>query len=386
MATTRRGALPNTLPTLNPEQLRYYRLAQNGLIVPFAGPEAAASALVGVQAQILPAAALALWNRATGLSAAQVDDLLYTRRTLVKLWGQRNTLHLYASRDWPLLHAARSLNRTWWERQAERDGQAPETRQALIDRVAAALRAQESMGRSDLRGPEWGLEDDDDLLSPWGGIFADLVRLGIACHAGRSHGEGRFAHRERWLPDLAWEPPSAHDANLTIARRFFDAYGPATVQDYVYWRGLPQATARAWLRELEPELTEVVCAEQPMLVRRDHLPRLMATPPEPEAWPVRLLYRFDPYLLAHRDKAWAVPAAHYNQVWRPAGHIEGIVLAHGQATGVWRYDREGRGLAIQVRPFAPLPTYVAAQLPDLAARVAAFFDRPLTDLTVAAPS
>ncbi len=385
MASTRRRAAspPAQLPSISPAQLRYHRLVQNGLLQPFAGPEEAASALVGVQAQILPAAALALWNRTTGLSAAQVDDLLYSQRALVKLWGQRNTLHLYAARDWPLLHAARSLDRTWWEEKAARAGESPEVRRALVERVAAALRERASLGRSDLRAPEWGIEDAD-LLSPWGGIFADLVHLGIACHAGRGDGEGRFAHRERWLPDLVWEPPSAHDANLTVARRFFAAYGPATLQDYIYWRGIRQATARAWLHELEQELVEVAYQEQRLLLLRAHLPRLLASPPEAEAWPVRLLYRFDPYLLAHRDKAWVVAPEHYTQVWRPAGHIEGILLAHGCGAGIWRYERQSRGLVIQVRPFAPLPAYVAQQLPHLAAGVATFFGQPLVDLTVTA--
>ena len=26
------------------------------------------------------------------------------RKSLVRFWGQRNTLHLYAARDWPFLH------------------------------------------------------------------------------------------------------------------------------------------------------------------------------------------------------------------------------------------------------------------------------------------
>ena len=48
---------------------------------------------------------------------------------------------------------------------------------------------------------------------------------------------------------------------------------------------------------------------------------------------MRLLGRFDPLLLAHRDKDWVVPAKYYNRVWRPAGHIEGVVLESGPGRG-----------------------------------------------------
>src|SRR5688572_26768679 len=112
---------------LTTDQIRWQRYQRAGLVKPFDNAPTAATALVGVQAQILPAAALALWNRTPALSHKDFDTLLYQDRTLVKLWGQRGTLHLYTSSDWPLLHGARTINRTWWERQAERDPAAGES-------------------------------------------------------------------------------------------------------------------------------------------------------------------------------------------------------------------------------------------------------------------
>ena len=85
------------------------------------------------------------------------------------------------------------------------------------DRLQAELRGRQTMGRSDLRAGDFGLGADH--LSPWGGVFADLVRRGYACHAGRAS-EGRFVAREVWLPDLAWEPRGYDAANLTALRRY----------------------------------------------------------------------------------------------------------------------------------------------------------------------
>ena len=373
---------------LTPDQIRWQRFTRTGLVDPFADAPTAASALVGVQAQILPAAGLALWNRTPEFSHASFDELLYNTRTLVKLWGQRGTLHLYASDDWPLLHAARSINRTWWERQAERDpehgDEARAARQALVEQVAELLRSKESMGRRDLRAS--GLDLSDELLSPWGGIFADLVRLGHACHFGRSEGEGRFVARERWLPDLAWEPPDAATANRALVQRYLAAYGPATLQDFAYWRGVSAGQARPWFNELAAELAEVEVDGQPAYFPKHALDDALQPAPPAEAWPVRLLYRFDMYLLAHRNKDWVVPPAHYKAVFRPAGHIEGIVVVRGQAAGTWRYDRKGSSLIITVNPFKRLPKYVLKQIERRAKQVAAFFNLPLADLIINAPA
>ncbi len=366
--------------SLTPEQVRWRRLQSGGLVQPFADAPEAAAALVGVQAQIQPAAALALWNRTRGLDHARFDDLLNTTRSLVKLWGQRGTLHLYASQDWPLLHAACSINQTWWERRMAGDDAKAEEHSRMVEAVAELLRTCESFGRRDLRAS--GLPLSDEMLSPWGGIFADLVRRGYACHAPRSQGEGRVVARERWLPDLAWELHDPTEANRIIARRYFAAYGPATLRDFADWRSAYMGQARQWVADLADELVEVEVAGQPAgLLLRRHAEAAQATPPSAEAWPIHMLYRFEPYLLAHRDKDWVVPQAYYKAVWRPAGHIEGIVMDHGQAVATWRYVRKGRGLDIQVNPFGRLPRGVKQVVTKRAGQIAAFFGLTLNDLT-----
>jgi hypothetical protein len=95
-----------------------------------------------------------------------------------------------------------------------------------------------------------------------------------------------------------------------------------------------------------------------------------------------MLYRFDPLLLAHKAKEWVVEPAHYNRIWRPAGHIEGIVLAHGKAVATWRYDRQGAGLTITVAPFNRLPNYVTKAIHKTAPQIANFFGLPLVEVRI----
>jgi hypothetical protein len=223
---------------------------------------------------------------------------------------------------------------------------------------------------------------DEESLSPWGGIFAELVRLGYACHYGRSEGEGRFVARERWLPDLKWEPPDPVTANVTVVQRYLAAYGPSTMQDFAYWRGIAAGQVRDWFKALMQELVEVEVEGQTAFLPKSAMDEAQLPPPAPEAWPVRMLYRFDPYLLAHRSKDWVVPPPHYKTVFRPAGHIEGIVVVRGQAAGTWRYDRKGGGLIITVYPYKPLPKYVMKQVEKQAKEIAKFFHLPLNDLVI----
>ena len=140
---------------------------------------------------------------------------------------------------------------------------------------------------------------------------------------------------------------------------------------------------RHWAEQVGDALIEIDVDGETMLLRREDLDELRQTPPPAEEWPVRLLYRFEPYMLGYRDRDRVIDPKFGKAVFRPAGHIEGIVLAHGRGVGVWRYTRKASGLAINVSYFRRLPAYVRRRLKPLAKDVAAFFDLPLTDLTIA---
>ena len=371
------------------QQIRWFRLRRSGLVEPFVSPETAAQSLAGVQVQILTAAMLALWNR-TSVGASTADEVaakLFEKKSLLRLWGQRHTLHLYDTTDWPLIHAAHVHRRTWWERDAEHD---PEVEIAQfregVKRAGELLRQRGTLSRKGLRAADIPLPEA--LLSPWGGVFAELVRIGEACHARWDGGEARYAHREHWLPQLIWQPPSAEEAHLELARRYFRCYGPATVGDLAYWRGGATKEARRWMEALGTELAEVE-AETPagprkMLMLAADLRTAAETPPEREIWPVRMLGRFDPLLLAHREKDWIVPVAAYGRVWRPAGHIEGVVLEYGRAVATWRYDRIGAAqLSIRVFPFRPpLPSHVRQEVRRQSEGVARFFGLRLAAIRI----
>jgi hypothetical protein len=113
------------------------------------------------------------------------------------------------------------------------------------------------------------------------------------------------------------------------------------------------------------------------------VPELSVAPPAAGRWPVKLLHRFDPLLLATRDKSLLVDEVHYKKVWRPAAHVEPVLLVHGRIAGVWRYDRKAGSLKIQLSPFAPLSKTVHSAAKRQAANVAAFLNLPLTEFAVA---
>ena len=185
------------------------------------------------------------------------------------------------------------------------------------------------------------------------------------------------------LPDLEWSLPTIGRANVELARRYLHTFGPSTVQDYSYWRGITlkkASEAIAVLGNKVVEVVEVSCGGVgELLILREDLAMLLEEPPPKQHWPVRMLYRFDPLLFGHRDKSWLIDMKHYDKVWITAGHINGTILVGGKIQGTWRYIRKGNGpgkgrrLEIEVRPFRKFGQRLRRGVEREARGVAEFF-------------
>ena len=360
-------------------QASWFRLRRSGLVEPYRSPSIAAGKLAGIQAQIHTAAGLALWNRVPSLTLDRFEMLLARRRTMVKLWGQRNTLHLYRTADWPLFAAAFRSKLTWLERALARSGDDDGPYHHMLREIDRRLSAGGTITRRDMNAMK--IAPDSQWLT-WGGVIMRLVRDGAVCHACGSGSETRFVHRKHWLPGLDWNPPEPKVAQREIVRRYLSAYGPATDRDLGFWLGLTMPEARAWIGYAEEDLVDVVVDGEVRIALRRDLTRLSEDPPSSAGWPVRLLFRFDPLLLGLKHKDWIVSPEHYKKVWRPAGHIEGVLLVREGVRGTWRYDRAASGLTVTMRPFSALPRGVLGTLRRQAAGVAEFFGLPLATVVV----
>ena len=238
-----------------------------------------------------------------------------------------------------------------------------------------------------------------------------LVREGVACHGAEQGGKSGFVHRENWLPGRDWSPPPAHEAMPELAVRFLSTYGPAQPSDLAYWYDTTVAEAKGWIESagsrcstLEVEGRTLCCAAKDLDTLTNEPPagsrcstlevegRTLCCaakdldtltnepPPPPSRWPVRLLGRWDPMLLALKDKSWLIDNAHKKKVWRPGGNVEATLLIHGRIAGTWRYDRRSKGLRISLSPFAPLTRGATRAVERQAKAVAKFFGLELAAL------
>jgi hypothetical protein len=273
------------------ERLRRARLAAQRLTPATACSSAdeAARAVIGIQAQDLRAAALALRSRVPGLTRGAVRAA-----PLLRTWTVRGTVHLIAASDRPWLFAAR----------LERVGIVEEVnamRGDVVELCAERPRDRASLLRALVERGHPSLEQGPiNTFVPWlstqGLIVTDID--------GRLH---------------AADPPPAvdHDDALAIlGARYRAGYGPCDATDLAKWSSLPITQAR---RALDAAGQQDDTDAWPS----DHPPACL------------MLAAFDTLMLGHRTREPFVSAAHDHHVLKGGGMLKPVVLHVGEAVGTW---------------------------------------------------
>jgi Winged helix DNA-binding domain len=332
------------------ELLRRLRLAAQGLTPGTTGADAAAATriVVGVQAQDVRAAGLALRSRVPGLRQQDV-----TSSGLVRTWTMRGTVHLHDPDDLPWLDAVFGpRNRTRFETALrQRGGYATAT--AMLDDLLTLL-TERPLDRASLlselagRGhPALGPRSVN-VLMPWAAVQGLVAGLP----------DGRYR---------AASPPPALDADAalaTLAGRYLAGYGPASATDLAWWSGLPLGTARRALAAVQ--YTETVGD----LVA---LPGTFEVAP-PAAPAALLLAAFDTAMLGYRSREPLVAAAHDRHVLPGGGMLRPVLLIGGQAVATWGAPIRAGRPAVVVEWFGdPAPS---AELDAEMRRVAEFLAQP----------
>jgi Winged helix DNA-binding domain len=316
---------------------------------------AVAHELCGVQAQVQLSAELQLAARVDGLGQVDVRDALWSRRTLVKAWTVRGTLHLHPSSELALWHAARRAVTpdarheglgAWHDPDG---GVHPPLDGEEVQAVRAAV-WDVLDGRCMLRS-----ELADEVVKRLGPAPRERLRSGFAffmdelCQGPPSGSKVTFVRPDQWI--AGWRPLDEGEALREACRRFLHAYGPARPGDFSEWFGpgaLKVSAARALFDSLGSEIEAVEVDGGPAFVLAGDTSFTELRPS------IRLLPEYDAYIMGSRERERLVPKPVRDLIARhKRGRYEGpagvrFVLVDGLAAGLWERTRRGKRIDVQI--------------------------------------
>lgn len=303
----------------------------------------------GLQAQVLAAAEIGLGLRLDGVSVAEVRTGLWERRSIVKTYGPRGTLHLLPARELPMWMAAL--------RAIQADGAAMGREPEWIDAASAAEFA--AATRDALDGRQLTREElakavaarvgawaHERLMSPWGDLLAPAALSGTLCFGPYRGAKVTFVRADQWIG--GWAEVDGREALDEVARRFLRAYGPSSAAEFGRWVGAAPAMADQVFERLAPELAAVDIEGTAALGLADDL----AVGVEPARDVVRLLPQYDAFVLGSRPRERLIATAVNERIRGYArGRFEGAValstiLLDGQLIGIWSRKTRARHLDV----------------------------------------
>jgi uncharacterized protein YcaQ len=372
--------MPKAASQIRIEAIASFRLRRHHLLYDASQHQDAVTIcrnMCGVQAQIMSAARLQLWTRNHAITRAEIDDALWTTRTLVKTSLMRQTLHLVPTDEFALyISALRPSRFAQAMRVMDRCGITREESAALIPLIMETLSAG-PLSRPAIAAairPKASKQVRFWMENSW-----SLVRLpvaeGLICY-GRGEGNAIvFIRTDHWLPKLKLKLMSATEAQCALLRKYLRAYGPATLHDFAHWAGLPIQEVKPLRALLESELVEIPIGKKTSLLLREDLAVLNSKSAAKTS--IRLLPNFDAYLLAHREKDHLLSAQHYKRVYRNQAWISPVVLINGAIAGVWSHKLHGKHLHVQIEPFAKLNKIERTGIEREAEHLALYFESDL---------
>ena len=311
-----------------------------------------------VQAQDAPAAALSIWARSDGLTAGDVARAQAQEHSIVRTWLMRGTLHLTAAEDlgWLLPLLGPRFIRTTRRRYAELGLDGAVRRESLVA-IREILSEGVPMLRAELaaRLAERGFPTEGQAAYA---LMHHAGLSGLLCFGPDREGQETFVLLEGWTQVGEAMPES--EALAELARRYLRAYAPAAPQDLAAWSGLPIPQARAAFEAIGDQLVEVEFAREPLRILQGQAGWLE------EAFAgevnLRLLPRFDTYLMGYRDRALSVPERYARRIHPGGGILHPAVLVDGLAAGRWKTARKKARLDVIVEPFESLAGEAVRQL------------------------
>ena len=349
------------------DQARRMRARRQYLHDASKGTSAAAivRALFGLQSQEWPSAQLAIHARSQDLTQADVIHAREVKRAFTLTWALRGTLHLVAAEDLQLQLAMCGPPAIRGTRSRFKQlGLSDEVRERALEAIEDILLGGQALTRAQLA------EALDARGIPVAGqAIHHLVRFaalrGLICLGAEVNGDLTYVLLDEWLP-MAKAAPHINHPLLAFARRYLSAVAPATMDDFKRWSGLGAAPVKTAWAAVAPECVPVKLPDGEALMLPRQLDELEAAPPAPI---VRLLPRYDNYLLCHERRAFMVADAYAKRVHPGGGLIRACLLVDGEAQANWKLEKRRVGLRVVIEPFAALKPsilpYVEAEVESL---------------------
>lgn len=160
--------------------------------------------------------------------------------------------------------------------------------------------------------------------------------LRIQSGGDRQPGNYRYAVFREYLPDVNLDACTEEEGTSRLVLAYLDAFGPAQLEDIVWWTGLTRGRIERATKRLGNTIVPVKVEglDDTCLMPAENMEQLRRAVPAAEHT-VNLLPALDPYLMSYKLRIRYLEADRYYYVFDRSGNATATILLDGRVVGVW---------------------------------------------------
>lgn len=302
--------------------LREQRLYNNGLQKKFTTADTCVQALMGIQSQLHYYGLISIYNRTNNTSIQTIAK----SKKLIKSWGQRSTHHIYHKDDYAMINVIMNSNPQWPMRHLNENN--IDTKE-LVETLRDFCLTHDEFTKEELL--EAFPESSHPFLNVWSTIMI------ISCTHGFMHVKVLEDNTKRYCSSISIKNNPKDMKHML--NQYFTYYGPATIQDFSHWSGLPQ---RDFIEDFNLIKETLYCTENKYFSIKK--PRKVTL-----NYPI-ILGKFDPLLVSYKDKSWILGEHDSSMIWRKAAHVEGVIIDETGLIATWHYNAKPNEMTYIIKP------------------------------------
>jgi hypothetical protein len=190
---------------------------------------------------------------------------------------------------------------------------------------------------------------------------------GLICSGATKTGKQTYALLEARVPKT--KPLGREEALAKLAKKYFSSHGPATLQDFTWWSGLPVGAARQAFEMVKSDFTSETIGSQ----------TYWFTSLDNTIWSsqgsVYLLPAFDEFIISYTDRRAALLFEDHNKAVSNNGIFRPVIVVNGQVTGIWRRTLKKDKVVIETEAFEPLDNATKSLIEKAAIQFGHFLEK-----------
>ena len=192
---------------------------------------------------------------------------------------------------------------------------------------------------------------------------------GLVCSGALKGKQQTYALLEERIPKSS--AITRDEALGKLAQRYFSSHGPANMQDFVWWSGLPVKDARKAIEMIKTDFESFDNEEQTLWFS----PLVKSTDENTKS--VHLLPAFDEFIISYRDRTAALYSEHHKKAVSENGIFRPVMVVNGKVAGIWKRTQRKSISLIETDYFEPVSKTVKKQIENAALKFELFLNQKI---------